>query len=99
MRYEYRLSREAETDILKSYVWYESQQEDLGEDFVKQLSEAKAAILKNPLANEVRYLNQVRGFVIKRFPYLILYIVKQRSVDLIAIFNTFQNPDQLEKRT
>jgi hypothetical protein len=66
---------------------------------VKQLSKVKAAILKNPLANEVHYGNQVRGYVIKRFPYLILYIVKQRSIDLIAIFNTFQNPDQLEKRT
>ena len=65
---------------------------------MKQLSEAKSVILKNPLANEVRYVNQVRGFVIKRFLYLILYLVKQRSMDVIAVFNTFQNPDQLEKR-
>lgn len=65
MQYEYRLSREAETDILKSYVWYENQQVDLGEEFLKQLSKAKVAILKNPLANEIRYRNQVRGYVTK----------------------------------
>lgn len=99
MQYDYRLSREAETDILNSYIWYEDQRHGLGEEFLDQLSIARDFILKNPLANKIRIRKEVRGYVTKRFPYIILYVVNENNIDVIAVFNTSRDPDILEKRT
>lgn len=98
MPYNYQLSEEAETDIYESYVWYESQQLMLGEKFLDSLDSAKQAIISNPLTYRIRYKKKVRGFIVKDFPYLVLYIIKGNNIDVISVFNTSQHPKRWKKR-
>jgi plasmid stabilization system protein ParE len=80
MPYKYRLSQEAEWDVLDSYVWYEKQRPGLGEEFLQTLEAAQRAITANPTTYRIRYKNKVRAFVVNRFPYLILYIVAGKTL-------------------
>lgn len=98
MPYNYQLSEEAETDIYESYIWYESQQSMLGENFLGSLDAAKQAIISNPATYRIRYKKKVRGFVVKDFPYLILYIINGNNIDVISVFNTRQHPKKWKKR-
>lgn len=98
MNFNYQLSDEAELDVEEGYLWYEEKQEGLGEQFLESLDAAKAAILSNPKTYRIRYKRRVRGFVVQNFPYLILYIVSGKKIDVISVFNTNQHPLKWKKR-
>jgi len=98
MAKKYQLSDEAELDVEEGYGYYESKREGLGEEFLSDLDHAKSAILSNPVRFRFRHKNIVRGYVVRRFPYLILYTVTEEGVDVIAVFNTRQNPKKWVKR-
>lgn len=98
MPYNYQLSDEAERDVEEGYTWYESQREGLGEDFFASLDQAKAAIISNPKTYKISYKKKVRSFVVDRFPYLILYVVKDKNIYVLSVFNTNQHPNKWKKR-
>lgn len=98
MAYNYQLSEEAESDVYDGYEWYESKQKKLGEEFLENLDEAKKAITNNPKTYPVRYKKKVRVFVVNRFPYLILYVVNGKDIDVISVFNTNQHPKRWKER-
>ena len=98
MPYNYRLSEEAESDIYDSYLWYENQKEGLGEEFLDALDAAGQAIAGNPMTYRIRYKSIVRAFVVDRFPYLVLYVVEGKDIDVIAVFNTNQHPKKWKER-
>lgn len=98
MAKHYRLSDEAELDVEEGYRWYEGKREGLGELFLRELDQAKEAIISNPKSYRIRYRKKVRGFVVKRFPYLILYVVNGDNIDVIAVFNTHQHPKKWKRR-
>jgi len=56
------------------------------------LDDAKKAILSNPRTYRIRYQKKVRSFVLDRFPYLILYIVEGKNINVISVFNTHRHP-------
>lgn len=82
MLYKYQLSEEAESDVYEAYVWYEKQREGLGEEFLEALDSAKEAIINNPKTYRIRYKKKVRGFLVSRFPYLLLYAVNENNIDV-----------------
>lgn len=94
----YQLSDEAELDVEDGYSWYESKKVGLGEEFLGSLDQAKEAIERNPTTYRVRYKKKVRSFVVHRFPYLVLYVVKGQNIDVISVFNTNQHPRKWKKR-
>ena len=92
MPLKYQFSEEAEADVYEAYGWYEEQQVGLGDAFLESLDAAKEAIIRNPTAYRFRYKKKVRGFVVNRFPFLMLYIVSKKSIDVISVFHTSQQP-------
>ena len=78
MVFEIRFSREAEEDILESFLWYETQKPGLGEIFLATLDYAAESIKMNPKAFRIRYKKKVRAFVMNQFPFLILYGICMR---------------------
>ncbi len=98
MDYEFRLSQDAERDVLNGYVWYEKKRKGLGEEFLEALDTAEKVIVSNPRIFPFRYKKKLRGFVVSRFPYLILYIVKNYNIVVLTVFNTRQTPGRLEDR-
>jgi toxin ParE1/3/4 len=98
MSFNYRISKEAELDIFDSYLWYQKENNGLGEKFIIALDEGAQAIINNPTSYQIRYKKKVRAYVIKRFPFLILYIINGNNIDVIAVFNTNKNPKNWKNR-
>ena len=98
MPYSYQLSEEAEEDVYEGYLWYEEQREGLGEEFLDTLDKVKQSILSNPKTYPVRYRKRVHMYVVQRFPYIVLYVVKAKEIKVLAVFNTNKNPKKLKKR-
>ena len=88
MPYNYNLSQEAEDDILEAYVWYEEQRVGLGEEFLDALDKARQTLLLNPTTYRARYKKKVRGYLVDRFPYLILYVLEKKATEVL-IFGYF----------
>lgn len=98
MQYKYRISGPALQDIEEAYVWYEKEQPGLGESFLAAIDQAEKMITANPHTYRFWYEKKVRGYVLRRFPFLILYVIKSGCIDVLAVYHTRQHPDKWKKR-
>lgn len=91
-------SSQAQSDVRLGFRHYKAVSESLGKYFLNELKQAEEAVLNAPEAFQVRFFDRVRGYPLKKFPFLILYVVVENSVYVIAVFNTNLNPDLIEAR-
>jgi toxin ParE1/3/4 len=89
----------AKADIKSSSTWYEAQQQGLGRKFLLLIRETIHFITNNPYAFQVRF-DEVRTAVVKKFPFLIYYLIDNnyQTVIIIAIFHTSRDPKDLNIR-
>lgn len=86
-RYSLELTQVAEQDIREAYIWYEDQKVKLGQLFKESISTAFKQIQSNPLGFQVRY-NEIRVCFLKKFPFGIHYLLKDKSILVIAVFHS-----------
>jgi len=93
MPYKIYITPAAIDDIDEAVNYYNAKVADLGFKFADDVEDNLAAIAEHPNAFTERY-NNVRGKLLKRFPYLILYNVNHviQNIEVIRLFNTYQNP-------
>ena len=96
MIYQLSLSPNAESDLLESALWYESQQIGLGEKFVQKVESYFVRIKNNPLHFPLKKGN-FREAYIQKFPYVIIYQIIEYNIIIFAVFNTHQNPTKKPK--
>ena len=75
---------EAEEDIASAHDWYEKQLAGLGDRFLEKLGELIERIQENPLLYGV-FRRDVRAAPLRRFPYVVYYLVRTDDVLVIAI--------------
>lgn len=92
MKFEVRLSEEAEEDMFESYVWYEQKKIGLGDEFLSEIQNSLTFLINSPEIYPIRYRKKIRAFVVDRFPFLILFIIKEPFIEVISIFHTSRNP-------
>ena len=81
----------AENEMIQSALFYESQTNGLGSDFLTAVDLAVQSIHDNPeLWPVIR--NHVRRRLLKRFPFGILYRISPDEITLIAVMNLHRNP-------
>lgn len=82
----------AQTELDQAFEWYETQQENLGLQF---LSEFDAAIRRIAAFPEAYVLieKEVRRCLIKRFPYGVLYGLDTDKIIVIAVVHLHRKPD------
>jgi len=95
--YKIEISEDAEKDITVSIKFYEDKQKNLGKRFFNMVLKAFELIRKNPYAYP-KTENNIRKHVMQKFPFVILYIVTKPLIKIIAVFNTYRNPELLKKR-
>ncbi len=90
---------EAYQDIATAKEWYESQQVGLGNRFVLGFDAAIQLLKTNPHIYQKAY-EEYRRVLIKKFPYAIFYAIDEieKEVEIIAVFHTNQNPENLETK-
>lgn len=98
MDYNVITSPKAEVDIEQAVEWYVDISIELAQQFIIELKAAKNYIVKNPKKIQIRY-NKTRIAFLKRFPYGIHYVFHKKTIVIVAVFNTAENPNKWKKRS
>ncbi|MEX0866211.1 MAG: type II toxin-antitoxin system RelE/ParE family toxin [Pirellulales bacterium] len=91
MKYRLKVQPEAEADMNETFAWYEKQSEGLGSEFVACVEAVFDRIRHYPYLHAVTYKN-VRQTLVRRFPYVVCYVVEEEIVDVIAVFHGHRDP-------
>ncbi len=77
---------EAELDIDDAYVWYESEEPNLGVAFVEQVEQCFVRISSNPKIYAV-VEGPVRRALVHRFPYAVYFVLDGDEVTVFAVLH------------
>lgn len=85
------LQPSAEADLEEAYQWYEAQCRGLGRELIECVEAAFERIRQSPELHAVAYRN-VRQTLVRRFPYVICYVLDGDVVDVLAVFHGHRDP-------
>lgn len=97
MTFELIIKPEAEKDIQNSTKYYFEQNQELSAEFIKNLDDVLALVLKNPKLFQKRYLD-IRIVFTKKFPYGIYFTLEEDTIFIHAVLHNKQNPKTALKR-
>jgi len=98
MTYELMIRPEAKADLLDAFQWYQTQRTGLGHDFKMCVDSVLSNLVKHPTIHKKVFQN-IRRAVIKRFPFGVFYIVKDKSIVVLAVLHARRNPVEWKRRT
>jgi plasmid stabilization system protein ParE len=79
---------EAEADIADAALWYETQEADLGPEFLSEVHLAIARALNRPESfTRLRRNPTVRRVLTRRFPYRVFFIVRSDAIVVFAVLH------------
>jgi len=84
-----RVLPEAEAEIDASARWYESKRPGLGVEFIAMIDEVFDEVLEAPVWRE---RSPWRMRVLRRFPYVVLLVVRDESVEIVAVAHGRRRP-------
>jgi toxin ParE1/3/4 len=88
MSYRLQIRLAAEADVAEAAQWYDQRQPGLGEKFVREVDQAIARVLENPLAfSVILRRHEVRRVLTKRFPYRNFFSLKGDAVIVHAVLH------------
>ena len=83
---------EARDEIQEAYDYYESKRIGLGDEFLEHL-EDYYKILKTEIPFfEIKRKPAYRELPLSRFPYVIIYELRNNIIFVYSVFNTYQDP-------
>ncbi len=98
MEKKLKLEPEAIEDLAQSYEYYESRKEGLGEEFVREVKAKIIKIVNKPDSYSLFY-KQTRKASLKKFPFNLLYIIKEKFISVIGIWHKSRNPKKMQERS
>ena len=93
-----KLSPFAEQDLDTSIEWYNLKRDGLGKEFAIDVSKIFERIKENSLQFPKKY-KEMRKATIKRFPYIIFFVISDDIAFILGIFNTYRNPEIIRQRS
>lgn len=91
------LRSEARQELEQAVAWYETQLPDLGRQFRAEVYHTFDRIIARPeLYPKSR--GAARKAVLRRFPYLIFYLVETNRIVVVAIFHGKRDPANIAGR-
>lgn len=96
MKYEIEIKDEANLETIDGYLYYEDKRIGLGEEFLAHLDSYFDRIRTYP-EHFPQKRKPYREAFIRRFPFLIVYEIKENKVIVYSVFNTWQNPKKKKK--
>ncbi len=88
---------EAEADLDDAYEWYEEHRTGLGDQFLAAIEAAFDQLRKTASVQRIVY-KSVRQSLVRRFPYIVSYIIDADVVDVIAVFHAHRDPAEWKSR-
>jgi plasmid stabilization system protein ParE len=77
--------------------WYEAREPGLGSEFVRALEECLSRIEDNPELSRI-VLPPYRKTLMRRFPFQVIYEVRDDCLWILAVYHAKRDPSQLRKR-
>lgn len=97
MKYRVIVRPEAENDLKEAFSWYEDNRQGLGHDFLLQVDAGLRFIERTPNIFQPEYKG-ARKYLIKRFPYKIIYLVEKERIIVLAVIHGKRSPILTKKR-
>lgn len=92
----FRSLRQATAEAGAAAVWYEAERPDLGDDFFSELERGYESIRRNPRGlPRLEYYDgphEVRRFLMRRFPYGIMYLCRPEEIVVVAVAHLKRRP-------
>jgi plasmid stabilization system protein ParE len=88
----------AERELNDAAQYYEQERRGLGAAFIAEVQRCTAAALELPQSSPV-VLGNVRRWLCRRFPYGLLYTVKDDELRILAVMNLRRRPGYWVGRT
>jgi plasmid stabilization system protein ParE len=92
-----RFHREAEQELVEARDWYEARSEVTRQAFALEVAHAIDRILEAPLAYSLGRRGE-RRFVLDRFPYTIIYRLREAEVFIVAVAHQSRRPGYWQRR-
>ena len=92
-----RFTKKADKDIDDAYEHYEEISEELAEDFLDKNDELLERIRETPEQFPKVY-KTVRKGLVKRFPYMVLFVMQPVENVIIGVFHQSSNPKKWKNR-
>jgi plasmid stabilization system protein ParE len=97
MKRGFVLRRVAEKEFDDSIAWYESEREGSGQKFRATIEQYFQRIADKPeWFPKVR--GEVRRAVVRRFPFVIHFLIEKERIVILSVFHTSREPEQLKYR-
>ena len=98
MKRGFVLRRVAEKEFDDSIAFYENEREGLGREFRAAIEQYFQRIADNPewfpkIRGEVR-----RAVVLRRFPFVIHFLIEAECIVILSVFHTSREPEQVKYR-
>ena len=97
MKYQIIIEPEASEDVSEAFVWYETQRSGLGSEFLQSVDDVFQRLRRTPEVHAKTYGN-VRQTLVKRFPYVVCYVVEDDRVAVVAVFHGYREPTSWQVR-
>ena len=97
MKYEIRLTDEAEEDVKSAFQWYELKSYGVGHRFLLSLEACFSAVTRTPLGFQ-KIHREIRRTLLKRFPYGVFYVVDRHQLVIIAVMHHKRSQAAWKKR-
>ena len=87
----------SDADLEAAFEWYESEQPELGFEFLDEVRAAYTRILDGPFKyQELR--SGIRRALTRRFPYAIFFTIEDDLIIVLAILDTARDPAEWQSR-
>jgi plasmid stabilization system protein ParE len=91
MNFEVVVEPAAESDIRAAFEWYEEQVPSLGHEFLVSLRSCFGRLERTPAIYKY-FLEPVRRANIDRFPFGVLFVIREEFVFVLGVFHHKRNP-------
>lgn len=89
---EIRLLKPAQVELDDGIIWYDDQVSGLGNEFLNEILDTFKRIKLNPNAWAV-FSKRTRRCLVHKFPYGIIYQIRENEILIIAIAHQHREPD------
>jgi plasmid stabilization system protein ParE len=89
--------RDAADDVREAQAWYEQRRQFLGLEFVLELDRVVAIIQERPATFPIVH-RDARRALMRRFPYLVLFVDLDDAIVVVGVFHTARDPKTIRAR-
>ena len=97
MSFTLLIHEEALTEIQEAVLYYELQQQELGDRFLSDWEDALVLLAKHPLSFQ-RANENFRQLSLQKFPYMIIYEIEGKIVNIYKLICSKSHPDKRYKK-